>query len=497
MSERASSPVLAFLRSLAVLAPPVPRTTVPAATLLATAGLVFALLAASGERVLADPDSMWHATIGEWILTHRAFPTVDLWSHTVTGEPWIAKEWLSQVLFTLAFRLAGWTGVVVLTAAAATAAVLVLAREAFARLPALVAPLVLALVYMLMAGQLLARPHALAWLPTVLWSLGLLHAAEEVRAPRPALLLVMVVWANLHASWLFGLGIVPIVALEALMRAAPAERRRLALRWALFGLAAALATLVHPYGWGTWKAAFSVIGIEGLQDSIMEWRPQSFAGFNPLEAVLLPVIALLATAGARIPPVRLLLLLILFHMALSHVRHTALLTLVGTLVAIEPIAARIGRTDGAAPPPPRALTAAALVLALLVVVTLPLRDVAPPRDNTPAAALAAARAAGVTGAVMNDYGFGGFLISQGVPTWIDGRTELYGGKRVALYRKAVSLQGLSNFDAVFSDPKIGWTMLATGMAAIDLLDRTPGWRRVYADDVAVVHARVAAGNGAQ
>ncbi len=492
MPDHASSPVLAFLRSLAVLAPPVPRAKVPAATLLATAGLVFALLAASGSRVLGDPDSMWHATIGEWILTHRAFPTVDLWSHTVAGEPWIAKEWLSQVLFALAFRLAGWAGVVGLTAAVATAAVLVLAREAFARLPVLVAPLVLALVYMLMAGQILARPHALAWLPTVLWTLGLLHAAEEARAPRPALLLVMVAWANLHASWLFGLGVVPILALEALMRADPADRRGLALRWGLFGLAAALATLVHPYGWGTWKAAFSVIGIEGLQDSIMEWRPQSFAGFNPLEAVLLPVIALLATAGARIPLARLLLLLLLFHMALAHVRHTALLTLVGTLVAIEPIAARIGRQAAAdVPPPPRALTIGALALALLVAATLPLRGIAPPRDNAPVEALAAARAAGVTGAVLNDYGFGGFLIARGVPTYIDGRTELYGGKRVALYRKAVSLQGLSAFDTVFSDPKIGWTMLATGMAAIDLLDRTPGWRRVYADDVAVVHARVA------
>lgn len=490
MTDHAPSPVLAFLRSLAVLAPPVPRAKVPTATLLATAGLVFALMAASGSLVLGDPDSMWHTTIGEWILTNRAFPTVDLWSHTAAGQPWIAKEWLSQVVFALAFRFAGWAGVVALTAAVATAAVLVLAREAFARLPALVAPLVLAVVYMLMAGQLLARPHALAWLPTVLWTLGLLDAAEEARAPRPALLLVMVVWANLHASWLFGLGVVPIVALEALMRADPADRHALAVRWGLFGLAAALATLVHPYGWGTWKAAFSVIGIDGLQESIVEWQAQSFAGFNPLEAILLPVIALLATAGARIPLARLVLLLLLFHMALAHVRHTALLTLVGTLVAIEPVAARIGRPQSEVPSPPRALTATALVLALFVAATLPLRDVAPPRDNAPTEALAAARAAGVTGAVMNDYGFGGFLIAQGVPTFIDGRTELYGGRRLTLYRRAVSLRGLSNFDAVFSDPKIGWTLLATGMAANDLLDRTPGWRRVYADDVAVVHARV-------
>ena len=44
----------------------------------------------------------------------------------------------------------------------------------------------------------------------------------------------------------------------------------------------------------------------------------------------------------------------------------------------------------------------------------------------PTAALAAVEAAHVTGPILNDYGFGGYLAFAGVPPFIDGRAELYG-----------------------------------------------------------------------
>ena len=37
--------------------------------------------------------------------------------------------------------------------------------------------------------------------------------------------------------------------------------------------------------------------------------------------------------------------------------------------------------------------------------------------------------------------------------------------------------------------KIGWTLLQPGTPAAALLDLTPGWRRVYSDETAIVHVR--------
>jgi hypothetical protein len=38
----------------------------------------------------------------------------------------------------------------------------------------------------------------------------------------------------------------------------------------------------------------------------------------------------------------------------------------------------------------------------------------------------------------------------------------------------------------------GWTLLPPNSPAIWVLDNLPGWQRFYADDVAVVHRRIAA-----
>ena len=81
--------------------------------------LLFICLAnGSGLPLLADPDSHWHIAVGNWMLAKGAVPTVDTFSFTFAGQPWIAKEWLSQLLMAIAFKLGGWGGVTVLAASA-------------------------------------------------------------------------------------------------------------------------------------------------------------------------------------------------------------------------------------------------------------------------------------------------------------------------------------------------------------------------------------------
>ena len=79
--------------------------------------------------VLNDGDSFWHLAAGDWIIAHRAVPRTDPFSYTFAGAPWVAHEWLSEVLMAAAFRAAGWSGVVVLTALAAALAFFQLARH--------------------------------------------------------------------------------------------------------------------------------------------------------------------------------------------------------------------------------------------------------------------------------------------------------------------------------------------------------------------------------
>ena len=116
------------------------------------------------------------------------------------------------------------------------------------------------------------------------------------------------------------------------------------------------------------------------------------------------------------------------------------------------------------------------------------RDVRPAPHNTPEAAVASAGLASA-GPVLNDYSFGGYLIFAGIPTFIDGRSELYGGPFIERYNRDVSLADLRDFLKLLDQYKFGATLLEPDTPAVALLDRLPDWQRVYGDDVAVVHKR--------
>ena len=53
------------------------------------------------------------------------------------------------------------------------------------------------------------------------------------------------------------------------------------------------------------------------------------------------------------------------------------------------------------------------------------------------------------------------------------------------------LTDVAGLKALLADHGIGATLLSPALPAVAWLDADPAWRRVYADDVAVVHVRAA------
>ena len=88
---------------------------------------IYALFLLAGNRLLIDPDTMWQITVGQWILEHRVVPETDVYSFTMRGQPWISTQWLAQVLYAKTYAIAGWSGPVVLAAAAIAATFALLA----------------------------------------------------------------------------------------------------------------------------------------------------------------------------------------------------------------------------------------------------------------------------------------------------------------------------------------------------------------------------------
>src|SRR6202030_1410397 len=57
-----------------------------------------------------DPDLWWHIKIGQDILATHHWPTSDSFSFTAAGQPWMATEWIGDILFAAVERVAGLRG---------------------------------------------------------------------------------------------------------------------------------------------------------------------------------------------------------------------------------------------------------------------------------------------------------------------------------------------------------------------------------------------------
>jgi hypothetical protein len=455
---------------------------------LVAAGL-YGLLMLLGPRLLGDPDTYSHIAMGRWILEHRSVPTSDPLSLTMRGEHWIAFEWLSQVAYATVQSLGGWLGVVALAAAAASASFGLLTRfllRHWQPVPTLVAVLA---AFVLVSPHVLARPHILALPLIVLWVGTLIRAVDEQRSPPWHLLPLMILWANLHGSFTFGIAIAGAIACDALWNAPASARLRVARQWLLFGVLALAAACINPYGPEAILVTARTIALGEVLTIVTEWRAQDFTHLGPFELIMLGAFGFALYRGVKLPPLRLLIVFGLLHLSLSQSRHADLLGLLAPLFLARPLAEQFTAIAAEHTNARFNTWIPAAAVAMLVAITgvAATRVIAPAANVTPARALASIDK---NSRILNAYDFGGYFDFVGIPAFIDGRAELYGMKFIMRHSRALDLQNLPDFLAMLDEYKFGATLLTPSTPAVALLDRLPEWKRVYADDVAVVHTRV-------
>ena len=133
-----------------------------------------------------------------------------------------------------------------------------------------------------------------------------------------------------------------------------------------------------------------------------------------------------------------------------------------------------------------------MIAALFALVLIGLRLATPlPRVDgavSPIAALAAVPADVRSQPVLNQYGFGGYLIWSDIKPFIDSRAELYKDEGLGQYADLTDGDAKA-LDDLLASQKIGWTIFAPEERINALLDAKPDWRRLYADRFAVVHVR--------
>ncbi|MDB5441025.1 MAG: hypothetical protein JWM33_3452, partial [Caulobacteraceae bacterium] len=441
--------------------------------------------------VFNDGDTYWHLATGRWILEHGRVPLTDPFSHTMGGQPWQAHEWLADIFMYGSYQLGGWSGLTLFFGLVTALGAGLLAARVSRSLGGITLVCTLALALASTSQSLLIRPHALMLPLLIFWTIQIMDAREKEKAPPLALAALMVVWANLHASYVFGFVVAGAFGLEALWEA-PKERRLIVLRdWALFGALSLVAICLTPFGIPGVIFPFKVLSFSFLND-INEWKQADFSNLSAFQISLLVAVLVCLARGVQVKPMRALLLVTLLQMALQHRRQVIVLVLLAPLLLAEPLARALKQPPREARKPVD-WRPPAIAFALLAVLIGGLRLATPFNRGdervTPYSALRHVPKAVQAMPVLNDYSMGGYLTFMGVRPYIDGRADMYGDPFVSDFMKLIHAAEPTHLQRVLDKYKIAWTIFSKDDVMVAGMDQRPGWHRLYADGTAVVHVR--------
>jgi hypothetical protein len=462
-------------------------------TVLAVALPILAALAAD----LPSVDLAYHLRVGEGILASGSIPRADTLTFTMDGQPWLDQNWGGQVFFALVFRLGGWTGLAILRAALVglTFACVYGACRRMGTSERSAALLTIA-AFGIGSFALALRPQLVG---IAIFAALLVLLAERPRRPWMLWLAVplVVVWANVHGSFVLGLGLLGLTWLSDVL--ARASRPHLVLA---VTAVAAVGVALNPFGFEIWRYATSILSSPTITTRISEWqRPgldtaEGMAFYGSGMAFV--AAAALAWRRGRVAWPQLLVPAAFFGLGLLAVRGLAW----WPLVAATTVAGWVGKSSaiGAEPSPSpepvlfRRLNAALVaILVIAAVVLLPGWRPIDPGLGAPTRLVGQAPS-GITAALRGLVGPGARLWApQPWSSWFEYAVpdaKLFVDSRIELYPSTV----WDEYDAVIEGDE-GWqsvlgrrglTIVVTDAGGgrrplADRLRADPAWREAYAD----------------
>ncbi len=412
---------------------------------------LFVGLFAMAARNVTDPDVWWHLETGQYIAETGSVPHTDPFSYTRAGQPWVAHEWLSELLLYELERTMGWGGLILIFAAVLTAAFsLLYLRCGSATYVAGVATLVAAWATVPVWG---VRPQVLSLLLTCLWLLILDRSERNPKLLWWTLPLTLL-WVNLHAGFAVGFALSALyLAGEWIERALGRSRQRPSgLRIAaLIFLLDLLIVPLNPNGLRMFSYPFETLRSPAMQNYIAEWASPNFhhAEYWPFLLVVLATFATLSWSRLELRLRDLLLLLVSFFAALVSIRLIPLFI----LIAVPPVATRLGswpRSDGQRlQSSVSTLLNALILLAMAVFAGVHAAQVIQRQPQVeiqhfPARAVAFLQNHPPSGRIFNHYDWGGYLVWKlypSTPVFIDGRADLYGQQLFDQFAETYQFKG--------------------------------------------------------
>ncbi len=462
------------------------------------------------SRLFRDSDAGWHIRAGEQMIATHTLPTVDTYSFTKAGQPWIAWEWGADVLAGAVHKAAGLAGVSYLY----VTAICICAWMWFRFTWIVGGNFVLACLFSLpffstLSLHWLARPHIFGWL----FTLGTVWFCE-VQSPRArwaaylGYAAVSAIWANIHGSFFLGPIFFVVYAAGAWLGKAVwgLESRVPARQYLGFALAGLLGSLANPYGWELHRHVVQYLFDSELLDRISEYQSFDFraAGAGQITVALaigctgafaalwdrrmdrFLLSALLLLQGVK--SVRILPLVALILLPLANASITRALAEVRLAPWLRKRIDAIFAYGGRLRVMDSQLNGYALLPLWAVLLFFILKSANPgfPPDQLPVAAASRVAALPLNAKLFSSDKFGGYLIYRFAgerKVYFDGRSDFYGAPFLKTYARL--MEARPGWRAEFAKQGFTYALLSPDSSIVAAL-KLAGWQETYKDKTAVL-----------
>jgi hypothetical protein len=462
-------------------------------------GIAAALLATLSwlQPPASGDDLWWHLASGREIWALGGPPSHDTHSFTFSGREWMNHEWLWDAAYWRLYaahpQSVAWfqLGVALATFAVVGEAARRTTHSIFAAGLSMSAGAATAYWFIDI------RPH----LFTLLF-LSLILLLRDVPISRWLWPPMMVLWANVHGGFVFGVGVLGLLVVTRIALASWQERTlRLPVGDCIALGLCLVAWLLNPWGFSILEYPAEYLDSTSPYRNIVEWHapplsfdPRNFSGRFHLFA---GVACIGLVAFARREPFLAALQLITLIMALTSRRFiplfvvSSIIPIAMCFAALRVIAIRRWPAlDSRFAYASTALAAAALGLWLIgdVRFTPDLLGRWTASDVDPGRAVRYLNALGPPRRILNDYTWGGYLMlhAPDARVFIDGRANTLYDDAHFLNHRALR-RGDESFADRLSNYPADAALLPRGAAFATALTRlSEPWRVVYEDDTAVI-----------
>ena len=377
------------------------------------------------KRLIVDGDTFWAIKAGEWISLNGEVPRADSFSWTANGNPWVAHEWLYDLLIYYFYNNFGYYGIVILVSIGAFFVLYFLWKLYLEENKNLALTLVLfTIVVFMLRFAMSARPHLYGYIFFIYFFYVLYRKRKLLWTLAP----ITVIWANMHGSVVLGIAMVLLqFTYDTVYSYIEDKKLRLSIDYLIAAIIVPLCSLINPYGIELWKASYLQITYE-MNKQINEWRPPDFSdpGWLILYLTIILITVFVSFSNKGVINKRQFYLLAIyligtFYEAITGIRYFPYLAVCWGVFVLSMLPNDIF-TGNSWNKKIFIIYASLLIIIVLSIGKVPTTiEEAVDGSKWPLEAVKHLE----NKRTFNDYMWGGYLVYLNIPVFIDGRADVY------------------------------------------------------------------------